>query len=58
MTAEPRRLLCLYPWMELGGADKFNLDMLAQLTARGWAATVVTTLPSGVGLRYLPSFIT
>lgn len=54
MTVAPRRLLCLYPWMELGGADKFNLDMLAQLTARGWAATVVTTLPSAQPWR--PAF--
>lgn len=39
------KLLCLYPWLSPGGADKFNLDMLAQLRARGWQATVVTTLP-------------
>ncbi|GAB4209818.1 MAG: hypothetical protein OHK0022_41590 [Roseiflexaceae bacterium] len=40
-----RRLLCLYPWMALGGADTFNLDMLAQLRGLGWSATVATTLP-------------
>lgn len=41
-----KHLLCLYPWMEVGGADKFNVDMLGCLRARGWTATVVTTLPS------------
>ncbi len=38
------RLLMLVPWMSLGGADKFNLDLLGQLTRRGWEITVATTL--------------
>jgi glycosyltransferase involved in cell wall biosynthesis len=38
-------LLCIYPWLALGGADKFNLDMLGQLRARGYRTTVATTLP-------------
>jgi glycosyltransferase involved in cell wall biosynthesis len=38
-------LLCIYPWLALGGADKFNLDMLGQLRARGYRITVATTLP-------------
>lgn len=42
----PKHLLCLYPWMEIGGADKFNLDLLGCLRSRGWVSTVVTTLPS------------
>ena len=43
----PRKhLLCLYPFMEIGGADKFNLDLLGRLRAANWTATVVTTLPS------------
>lgn len=46
MTSNPHRLLCLYPWMELGGSDKFNLDLLAQLSARGWRISVATTTPS------------
>lgn len=41
-----RSLLCIYPWLELGGADKFNRDMLACLRERGWRATLVTTLPA------------
>lgn len=44
--SQTRHLLCLYPWMVLGGADKFNLDMLAGLASRGWRSTIVTTLPS------------
>ena len=30
-----RHLLCLYPWLELGGADKFSLDMLSCLISQG-----------------------
>lgn len=40
------RLLCLYPWLALGGADKFNLDMLNQLRQRGWQIRIATTLTS------------
>ncbi|MEM8531567.1 MAG: glycosyltransferase family 4 protein [Chloroflexota bacterium] len=38
-------LLCIYPWLNLGGADKFNLDMVTCLRAFGWHITIVTTLP-------------
>lgn len=41
--AKPR-LLLLLPWLTMGGADKFNLDMLEQLARRGWEVTVATTL--------------
>ncbi len=41
-----KHLLCLYPWLALGGADKFNLDMLSCLISRGWRATIVTTRPN------------
>jgi glycosyltransferase involved in cell wall biosynthesis len=40
------RLLLIVPWMVMGGADKFNLDLLEQLTRRGWEVTVAATLPS------------
>jgi glycosyltransferase involved in cell wall biosynthesis len=39
-------LLLVIPWMNIGGADSFNLALLRQLRERGWGATVVTTLPS------------
>jgi glycosyltransferase involved in cell wall biosynthesis len=38
-----RRLLLVVPWMTLGGADKFNLDLVRQLTAVGWEITVAAT---------------
>ncbi len=41
--AGTKRLLLVAPWLAMGGADKFNLDLIAQLTARGYECTVVTT---------------
>jgi len=38
------RLLMILPWMTIGGADKFNLDVLQQLTQRGWEISIATTL--------------
>ncbi|MGE3110034.1 MAG: glycosyltransferase [Phycisphaerales bacterium] len=40
-----RRLLLIAPWLTLGGADKFNLAMTRELTARGWSVTIATTVP-------------
>ncbi len=36
-------ILWMIPWMEMGGADKFNLDAMAGLTAKGYRHCVVTT---------------
>ena len=41
---ERRRLLFIVPWAQVGGADKFNLDLIGQLNRRGWEVTVATTL--------------
>ena len=41
------RILLLVPWLAMGGADKFNLDLLTQLTQRGWHACVATTFGPG-----------
>ena len=41
---EKPRLLLIVPWLTMGGADKFNLDLLAQLVQRGWEVTIATTL--------------
>lgn len=38
------RLLMIVPWLRFGGADKFNLDLIEQLTRRGWKVTVAATL--------------
>src|SRR5262249_39837361 len=37
------RLLLVLPWVSLGGADKFSLDVVAQLGRLGWSTTAVTT---------------
>ncbi len=44
-TATPC-LLLIVPWLEMGGADKFNLDLLRQLRQRGWQVLIAATLPS------------
>jgi len=38
------RLLMIVPWLTMGGADKFNLDLVRHLTGRGWEITIATTL--------------
>ncbi|MEZ6235621.1 MAG: glycosyltransferase, partial [Phycisphaerales bacterium] len=38
------RLMMIVPWLRFGGADKFNLDLIEQLTKRGWEVSVATTL--------------
>lgn len=40
------RICMVLSWMTTGGADKFNLDLLEMLRARGHEVTVCTTLPS------------
>ena len=37
------RLLMLVPWLTVGGADSFNLDVVELLTRRGWRITVAAT---------------
>ncbi|MDJ0689951.1 MAG: glycosyltransferase [Xenococcaceae cyanobacterium MO_188.B32] len=41
-----KRVLCWLPHMEVGGADKFNLDLFAGLKQRGYDLTIVTTVPA------------
>ncbi|MCW5755418.1 MAG: glycosyltransferase [Phycisphaeraceae bacterium] len=48
------RLLMVLPWMRMGGADKFNLDLVEQLTARGWQITIATTTGDANG--WMPAF--
>ena len=43
-TGDRRHLVLIAPWMTLGGADKYNLDLLDQLGRHGWSASVATTL--------------
>jgi glycosyltransferase involved in cell wall biosynthesis len=44
LKKEKPRLLMVLPWLTTGGADKFNLDLVEQLTRRGWEITIATTV--------------
>jgi glycosyltransferase involved in cell wall biosynthesis len=39
--------MLLVPWLRMGGADKCNLDIVAELQHLGWEVTVIATLASG-----------
>ncbi len=49
-----KRVLFFFPWLVVGGADKFNLDLLFGLTLKNWEATIITTLKSDN--EWLPEF--
>lgn len=38
-------LLFIFPWFELGGADKFNLDLISNLDKNKYDITIITTEP-------------
>jgi glycosyltransferase involved in cell wall biosynthesis len=40
------RMFLMIPWMEVGGADRFNLNLLEAAHDAGWEVTVVATLSS------------
>jgi glycosyltransferase involved in cell wall biosynthesis len=44
LQAGRRNLLLLLPYVSIGGADQFDIDLVEQLTHRGWNVTVATTL--------------
>lgn len=39
------KVLWLLPWLEMGGADKFNLDAIKGLTSNGYKNCIITTFP-------------
>lgn len=41
-----KNILCIFPWLALGGADKFNLHLLEKLYHEGYKVTIITTVPS------------
>lgn len=43
LAKDKPRLLFIVPWLTMGGADKFNLDLVEQLRRRGWEITLATT---------------
>ncbi|MDW8234911.1 MAG: glycosyltransferase family 1 protein, partial [Roseiflexaceae bacterium] len=38
-------LLLIAPWLAVGGADRVNLDLIRQLTGRGYRFSIVATVP-------------
>jgi hypothetical protein len=54
LTKSGRRLLLICPWLTVGGADKFNLDLVTQLKAKGWDITIATTVAGDHS--WLPQF--
>jgi glycosyltransferase involved in cell wall biosynthesis len=40
------KIMFIFPWLEIGGADKFNLDLLRGLKDKGWEITIVCSLKS------------
>ncbi|MDB9315645.1 glycosyltransferase [Spirulina sp. CS-785/01] len=44
--AIPHRILCFFPFLEVGGADRFNLDFISILAKQNYQITIATTLPS------------
>ncbi|MCS7291970.1 MAG: glycosyltransferase [Gloeomargarita sp. SKYBB_i_bin120] len=53
LKAFKKRLLIITAWLEMGGADKFNLDILRQLTSyHNYEISIVTTLPGNNSWYY------
>lgn len=50
-----RRVLMILPWITMGGADKFNLDLLEQLTLKDWEVSCATTLQGDHS--WMPQFL-
>lgn len=38
-----QHLVCIFPWLEVGGADQFNINLLKGLKSRGWGISIITT---------------
>ena len=45
------RILVMVPWMMLGGADKFNLDLFSMINRDKYSITLVTTQPTEYSWR-------
>jgi glycosyltransferase involved in cell wall biosynthesis len=53
-----KRILLLAPWLEMGGADKFNLDLIRLLSQRGYEFTLATTLEADDSWKSLFTAVT
>lgn len=40
------RMLMVFPWLTLGGADRFNLNLTGEFVRRGHTVTIATTIAS------------
>lgn len=45
LSATGKHLTMVVPFLTMGGAEKFDFDLLKQLRERGWEVTLVTTTP-------------
>ena len=45
IKGENKRILCIFPWSVMGGADIFNLNLLKGLKKNGYEISIVTTEP-------------
>ncbi len=39
-----KHVICIFPWLQVGGADQFNFNLLQGLKNKGWHITILTTL--------------
>ncbi|MFN7037360.1 MAG: glycosyltransferase, partial [Bellilinea sp.] len=46
LSKSNRRLLLILPWLVMGGAERFALNLMEQLHKHGWQVTVVATAPA------------
>jgi len=46
LAKENTRMLLILPWLVMGGADKFNLDLMTLLKERGYEMSIATILPA------------
>ena len=47
-----QRLLILMPWMEMGGAERFILNLMRQMIKNGWQISVLATAPAMHAWQY------
>lgn len=46
VKGEKKRLLFIFPWFTVGGADKFNYDLISRLDKDKYDITIITTEPT------------
>lgn len=46
LAKQKRRLLLILPWLVMGGAERFTLNLMDRLEQYGWQITVIATAPA------------